>query len=188
MLTRNQLNIVKQNIFNEAYLISNYSSEVFKLPDDIYQNINCYAYALGIVKSFKKRLYVPGFTTNLLYDVNSKEDLIFKICEDLENLNIKYTKYGVFDKIKLKKDEYLIQVMYVPKNSNLWIEPDFHFLRRSKKNIWYSKAGWLNQPTNNYVEVLANLDNEELVKVHFDTFTRNYIRVAYFAIKEKPSH
>lgn len=185
MLTERSLNVMRQYIYNETYLLSDSISKVNSLPKDIYEYINCYAYALGLIRPSKNRIYIPGFTTNLLYDENSKEDLISNICKDLNNLSIKYTKYGVFDKIKLKKSEYLVQVLYIPTESFFWPKSDFHFLRKSKNGKWFSKPGWLNQPSFSYVEPILKFKDEEIVRVHFEGFSRVYIRVGYFAIKEK---
>lgn len=185
MLTDSKLNRIKNSIVDESRLLTKNCSKVRKLSSKTYQNLNCYSYALGIMHSSKKGIYTPGFTTKENFTKDSKESLILKICEDLYNLGIGYRKFGVYDKIKLFDDEYLIQVMYVPYYCNLWIGSDFHFSRKSSNGFWFSKPGWLNQPSIENIKVLEKRDNEEVVEVHSDNRIRGYIRIGYFAIKKK---
>ena len=168
MLTDYELEKIKDSIVPSEKLISK-SGEVFFLNDYICKNINCYAYALGIQEPFRW-IYTPGFTVNEEYDY-TKEDMLIKICEDLKNLNIQYRQFGVYDKILLDDDEYLIQVLYVPNNSNLWYKPTFHFSRKSKNKIWYSKQGWYYQPTIEKVRILEKKKDEEVVNTIEDTNT-----------------
>lgn len=136
----------------------------------------------------KNKIYTPGFTTSRNYIENSKEDLILKISEDLDNIGISYRKFGVYDEINLLENEYLVQVLYVPYYCNLWIKSDFHFSRKSKNGMWFSKPGWLHQTSSEYIEVIEKAEDEEIVMVYSHNFVRKYIRVGYFAIKEKNQH
>lgn len=185
MLTKKKLRKIKESIVDEKRLLTGNGCEVKELSTKTYEHLNCYSYALGIMYPSKNRIYTPGFTTKENYIEDSKISLISKICEDLDNLEISYRKFGVYDEINLIEGEYLIQVMYVPCYCDLWIESDFHFSRRSKDGFWFSKQGWLNQPSSEYIEVLEKEDDEEIVRVHSDNCVRSYVRIGYFAIKEK---
>lgn len=181
MLTNLELKNIKESIVNENELTLGEYGDVKKLPANIYQKINCYAYALGIMYPSIK--YTPGFTTDSEYIEDLKESLIQKICEDLDNLGISYRR--VEEDETLHENEYLIQVMYVPYYCDLWIKSDFHFSRKSKDGIWFSKPGWLHQTTSEYIEVVEKENDYEIVKIHTEKTTREYIRVGFFAITEK---
>lgn len=187
MLTDNKLEKIQNSIVNNDKIDSCDFDNIRKLPKISREKINCYAFALGIMYP-KFGLYVPGFTTQKEYIDVSREDFISLICEDLNNLEIKYRIFGINEKIDLKENEYLIQAMYIPK-TKYYVE-DFHFLRKSKAGFWYGKDGYLNRSP--CVEDIQILNYEyddgksELVKVFSDNCNgRQYIRVAYFAIEEK---
>lgn len=185
MLTDKKLRKIKESIVDEKRLLTGKTCEVKELSSKTYEHLNCYSYALGIMYPSKDRIYTPGFTTKENYTEDSKISLISKVCGDLENLGIGYRKFGVYDEINLLEGEYLIQAMYVPYYCNLWIESDFHFSRRSKDGFWFAKQGWLHQPSSEYIEVLEKNEDEEIVRVHSEHCVRKYVRVGYFAIKEK---
>lgn len=185
MLTKKKLRKIKESIVDEKLLLTGNDCEVKELSAKTYEHLNCYSYALGIMYPSKNRIYTPGFTTKENYIEDSKISLISKICEDLDNLGISYRKFGVYDEIDLLEGEYLIQVMYVPCYCNLWIKATFHFSRRSKDGFWFSKQGWLNQPSYEKIEVLKKEEDEEIVRVYSENCVRSYVRIVYFAIKEK---
>lgn len=185
MLTQKRLRKIINSIVNEDKLLDSKYPYVKEISDELYEYTNCYAYALGICYSSKDRIYVPGFTTKKNYIEDSKDDLILKICEDLENLKISYRKFGLNDEIELFDNEYLVQVMYVPDHCDLWIKSAFHFSRLSKEGFWFSKSGWLNQPSLECIRVLGKEDSNEIVEVCSNNVIRKYVRIGYFAITEK---
>lgn len=183
MLAVTELQRIKESIVNENKLILETSGEIIKLPEEVNLNINCYAYSLGIMRPADS--YIPGFTTSQIYDENLIDSFILNICKDLENLEIKYRKFKVNDEIKLNEKEYLVQALFLPDSSDLWIYSAFHFSRMNKKKKWFAKQGWIEQPCFEKVKVINKFDDFEIVEVTSVNCIRKYFRVAYFAIEEK---
>ena len=187
MLTDKKLQKIKNSIVKNSKLDSRNSEKLYGLPSKSRVRINCYAYALGIMYP-SRNLYNVGFTTDTKYKDISREKFISLICEDLKNLGIKYRIFKINDEIKLRENEYLIQALYVSKE--LYYKEDFHFLRQSKAGFWYAKDGYDNiKPALTKIEIL-NYEyedgNSELVKLYSSNYgSKQYIRVAYFAIEEK---
>ena len=187
MLTDKKLQKIKNSIVKNGKLDSGDSEKIYGLPSKSRARINCYAYALGIMHP-ARNLYDVGFTTDTKYKDISREKFISLICEDLKNLEIKYRIFKINDEIKLRENEYLIQALYVSKE--LYYREDFHFLRQSKAGFWYAKDGYDNtKPALTKIEIL-NYEyedgNSELVKLNSSNYgSKQYIRVAYFAIEEK---
>lgn len=187
MLTDKKLQKIKNSIVKNSKLDSRNSEKLYGLPSKSRVRINCYAYALGIMYP-SRNLYNVGFTIDTKYKDISREKFISLICEDLKNLGIKYRIFKINDEINLRENEYLIQALYVSKE--LYYKEDFHFLRQSKAGFWYAKNGYENtKPALTEVEIL-NYEyeggNSELVKLYSSDYgSKQYIRVAYFAIEEK---
>ena len=187
MLTDKRLQRIKNSIVNNNKIDSDDIENIRGLPSRSRKRINCYAYALGIMHP-AYGLYDVGFTTGKEYKDVTREMFISLICEDFKNLGIKYRIFKINDEIKLKKNEYLIQALYVSKD--LYYREDFHFIRQSKAGFWYAKDGYQNsKPAVTKIEVL-NYEyedgNSELVKLYSPNYgSKQYIRVAYFAIEEK---
>lgn len=187
MLTDKKMQKIINSIVKNNKLDSRNSEKIYGLPSKSRDKINCYAYALGIMYP-DRGLYDIGFTTEIKYKDISREKFISLICEDLKNLGIKYRIFRINDKIELRDNEYLIQALYVSKD--LYYKEDFHFLRQSKAGFWYAKDGYDNtKPALTKIEIL-NYEyedgNSELVKLYSSNYgSKQYIRVAYFAIEEK---
>lgn len=188
MITEYRLNMIKRSIVNEKELFNN-DFEIKELTKKVCENINCYAYSLGIMEPAPSRtnLYIPGFTTFENTNYLSKENFILKVSEDLHNLKIEFRKYGIDDEITVNDNEYLIQVLFVPKDKKNFKKGDFHFSRKNKNGKWFSKMGWFYQPCFKEVETLAKLDNSELVKITSKYCSNQYLRIGYFVVKEKAS-
>lgn len=177
---------IKKSRVREAKLV-NLSSGIKKLPKNICLNINCYAYALGIMEPSPENnvLYIPGFTTESLVDYSSPENFLKKVCQDMDNLGIKYRKYGVYDNdIVLSNNEYLIQVLYVEPNEENFIKGSFHFIRKSKYDFWFSKPGWTNQPMLENIIDVKNYSNFQIVKCKYQFCVIEYKNIGYFAVEE----
>lgn len=187
MLTDKKMQKIINSIVKNNKLDSRNSEKIYGLPSKSRDKINCYAYALGIMHP-DRGLYDVGFTTDTKYKNVFREKFISLICEDLKNLGIKYRIFRINDKIELRDNEYLIQALYVSKD--LYYKEDFHFLRQSKAGFWYAKDGYDNiKPALTKIEIL-NYEyedgNSELVKLYSSNYgSKQYIRVAYFAIEEK---
>ena len=188
MITKYRLDKIKSSIVNEKELFND-DFEINKLRKKVCENTNCYAYSLGIMEPAprNKNLYIPGFTTFENTNYLSKENFILKVSEDLHNLKIEFRKYGIDDEITVNDNEYLIQVLFVPKDTKNFRKGIFHFSRKNKNCKWFSKMGWLYQPCFEEVEILAMVDNSELVKVTSKYCSNQYLRIGYFVVKEKTS-
>lgn len=188
MITEYRLNMIKRSIVNEKELFNN-DFEIKELTKNVCENINCYAYSLGIMEPAPSRtnLYIPGFTTFENVDYLSKENFILKVSEDLHNLKIEFRKYGIDDEIIVNDNEYLIQVLFIPKDTKNFRKGNCHFSRKNKNGKWFSKMGWLYQPCFEEVEILAMVDNYELVKVTSKYCSNQYLRIGYVVVKEKTS-
>lgn len=188
MITEYRLNMIKRSIVNEKELFNN-DFEIKELTKNVCENINCYAYSLGIMEPAPSgtNLYIPGFTTFEKVDYLSKENFILKVSEDLHNLKIEFREYGIDDEIIVNDNEYLIQVLFIPKDTKNFRKGIFHFSRKNKNGKWFSKMGWFYQPCFEEVETLAKLDNSELVKITSKYCSNQYLRIGYFVVKEKAS-
>lgn len=188
MITEYRLNMIKRSIVNEKELFNN-DFEIKELTKKVCENINCYAYSLGIMEPapLRTNLYIPGFTTFENVDYLSKENFILKVSEDLHNLKIEFREYGIDDEIIVNDNEYLIQVLFIPKDTKNFRKGIFHFSRKNKNGKWFSKMGWLDQPCFEEVETLGKLDNSELVKITSKYCSNQYLRIGYFVVKEKTS-
>lgn len=149
-----------------------------KLSSDIVTATNCYAYSLGVTYPEKKNeyLYRPGFTEELEYEVGNTEDLMDKIELDLQNLKISFRRFDLKDEKSLRKNEYLIKVLYSFVSR---FNDDFHFIRQDKDTgIWFHKQGWYNQPV-----LISPTPNKEPSVLN--TLFYVYHSVGYFAITEQ---
>lgn len=133
MITKYRLDKIKSSIVNEKELFND-DFEINKLRKKVCENTNCYAYSLGIMEPAprNKNLYIPGFTTFENTNYLSKENFILKVSEDLHNLKIEFRKYGIDDEITVNDNEYLIQVLFVPKDKKNFKKGDFHFQKKIK--------------------------------------------------------
>lgn len=133
MITEYRLNMIKRSIVNEKELFNN-DFEIKELTKKVCENINCYAYSLGIMEPAPSRtnLYIPGFTTFENTNYLSKENFILKVSEDLHNLKIEFRKYGIDDEITVNDNEYLIQVLFVPKDTKILEKVFFTFQEKIK--------------------------------------------------------
>ena len=104
MITEYRLNMIKRSIVNEKELFNN-DFEIKELTKNVCENINCYAYSLGIMEPAPSgtNLYIPGFTTFEKVDYLSKENFILKVSEDLHNLKIEFREYGIDLSQKIQK-------------------------------------------------------------------------------------
>lgn len=186
MISKKRLYKIQKSIVNEEKLIGK-DSKIIKLPEKICNNINCYAYVLGIMQTFPyfSGLYNPGFTTSEITDFSSIDNFLNKVSEDLSNLNIKYRKFNIYDEIILDNNEYLIQVLYIPKSMEYYKSGSFHFSRKSKDGLWFSKMGWLYQPSFEKVDIIKKYNEYEHVNVKSDYCNVEYLRIGYFAISKK---
>ena len=126
----------------------------------------------------------------MIYSGKDSSVLIENICVDLKNLNLKFRKLGMKDKIKLSKHEYLIKVFYAQPSYNLPFG-DFHFIRQdSKTGYWFHKPGLSRQPEilSSDIDLPDNILGEEpniITSLNENGFFYELRPIAYFAITEK---
>lgn len=169
----NNINDIKQSIVRSSELIENGVPK--KLNQIVNDNTNCYAYALGITSI--RVLCLPGFTERVPYKRFNKDEFTELICKDLENLEIKFRKIGLEEKIILNENEYLIK-SFLAKHTLLFPKGDFHFIRKDNESgLWFDKMG-CSKPK------LVNKGLEPMY-IYSRTSGLYYDPVSYFAITQK---
>lgn len=189
-----QIKRIKSSIVPTKKLITGTTPN--SLSNKICENINCYAYALGIMWNGNEVYFRPGFTEKSIDDQDDRDilndsDIFMKgICSDLENLRISYRQIDLDGEKSLEDGEYLIKVFF-SKTYGIFPNSEFHFVRFDKHtNIWYHKFGWFEQPkvVNDFsYDRVKYKDSEQSEPDGFfdlDGVT-NLEPLGYFVIKEK---
>ena len=136
MMTVALLRSIKQDIVPTIKLLDG-KKEPIELSVDISCNVNCYAYALGILHPlhFGEFLnFCPGFTID---DAdNWHKNILMSIETDLNALGIQHRLIPLDGQVRLESDEYLVKI-FVHRALK-----DFHFARYyPSENIWFHKEG-----------------------------------------------
>ena len=170
---------IKNSMLRSKDLFNNGVSITLDLISE--ELVNCYAYSLGIM--YPRDIFNPGFSQNLKYYGREPEELMAKICIDLETLEKSFRRLDLNDKIILEENEYLIKVFYSPPNEKLKTG-DFHFIRQDKQSgFWFHK--WKKQqPKVIQPNLVPNLGPTAINSIWDDGFIFKYEATGYFAIKE----
>lgn len=107
-----------------------------------YCKVNCYAYALNIpVSDRKKLIWIPGCISNEQEEksIFSSIELIERIKKDLEFLNFSYREEDANS--PLLNGEWRIAIYYGKAISHDW-PIDFHISRQDADGIWSEKPSW----------------------------------------------
>ena len=137
-----RLEKIRKDIVRSSDLLENGKPKL--LDEEVLEEVNCYWYALGIIREQDEFKSNPGFTEEYKYyfEYPGKNIFLGLIEKDLKNLNLKYRIFGLNSTIELKENEYLIKVLICYED-----DYDFHFVRQDPKTkLWFEKDGFYNQP------------------------------------------
>jgi len=177
-MTISKINQMKKSFVPESRLFSVDQKNVVPLPEDLIKHINCYAFSIGCLYPGEPGDYIPGFTTGEFF--TSNEDLIKKVCLDLDNFDKHYRKLSFFGHKNLEDDEYLVKIFYLSP-SEACPQGEFHFIRQNRATgIWYHMPGHSKQP--GVIELVGSQANDEPDELISEDMKSFYYPLGYLAI------